>query len=183
LVYSNEDVRRDFYYYWQDSIAKYAKNFSRLIDVLHESDRPKEYSDTVVRRCFCYWTNDTMYMRFDGREGDDIIITLHGDSFQFHATRTTDFGGWLQEINDTVLTPFLLLSGKHQYLKLNTKPLFQEGQQLTGYLAYTTQYYYFNWGLVGRDTLPAFKRYVTFFQRGKLYFTCQTHYMKSVDKF
>ncbi len=180
LVYSGDDVRVDSVVYAQEPEYKYAENFGRLIDTSHSSDRSEPYIDTTVERCFCQWENDTLYVRFKAYYG--ITLILHKDSFKFHMARITDCGGWQYNVDDTILTD-LLLTGKYQYLKLNTKPLFQEGQQLTGYLTYTTKDYYHNNFNFRKDIPPEYRKIVTLYQTGKLYFTCRTRYMKGIHQF
>ncbi len=183
LIYSAEDTRMDSVMTYQSpETPKFSENFSRVTDSLYTNGYLDNRIDTIVNRCYCEWENDTMVLTFYSRSWDRITVLLHYDRFEFYTTRTTDFGGWQKDYNDTRLRDILVTS-IHQSLQLDKSPSFTSKQQLTGCLTYTTQDYYANEeNLYSKGKIPAncVKRRFTYFQKGKIYFTCNAHYTKGL---
>lgn len=100
--------------------------------------------------------------------GMAVEIVLFKNNFQSFYTESTDnFKSLKYNLRDTALMDEITLRSKFQGLVLNEKPSFKAGQQLTGYLTFTSPLY-FSKQEVGE---PLDSCYVT----GKAYFTCKIH--------
>jgi hypothetical protein len=124
--------------------------------------------ESLPMPCDCYTGNDTLYVSmvigFFGGEGFEI--KLFDNKFQSAFFEyIDDVKPYKSNLSDTAYTGYVTANSKYQTLIVNEKPTFKSGQQLTGFLTFTSNDYYI---LRSDDKLDS--TYVT----GKLYFTCKT---------
>ena len=120
--------------------------------------------------CDCYVKNDTVFV-------DMVIGFLGGSGFNikiFDKKFQSDFFDYssddkIYKLNqtDTAFTSIAIAASKYHSLILKVKPTFKLGQQITGFLTFTSDNWYER--SVG-DILD--RKFVS----GKLFFTCQTKF-------
>lgn len=148
-------------------------NRGRMYVDFYKDGRLETGGDSLLRsgfgtRCYCMMNKDTVFIKmvmgFFGGFGFDIAI--FENKFRSSYFSYAD-DALLYKIStaDTVFRRSFMLPNKEQYLILKNKPSFKNGQQLTGYLVFTSADYYEGDG--NNNSVPV-KMYVT----GKLYFAC-----------
>lgn len=123
--------------------------------------------DTIPALCFCNVYKDTMFIKFAvglfGGMGAEVkILPNHFESNYFIYT-----GGatpYKYNLSDKQFTNQVKLKNKTQSLILSDEPSFKAGQQITGYLTFTTPFWYEKRSGNNIDT-----NYV----KAKVYFTCE----------
>lgn len=118
--------------------------------------------------CYCSFDKDTLNVKvgigFFGGMGFETKIfknNFQSDYFLY----IDDVKPYKYNLSDTDFTGSLYLKNKFQSLVLNEQPTFKAGQQLTGYLTFTSSNWYEKSFGDNIDT-----NYI----KGRLYFTCLT---------
>ncbi len=118
--------------------------------------------------CNCWLYNDTLNIKIAiGMFGGmGYNIKLYKDGFSSLALLyIDDVKPFKYKLSDKDFTNQLFLRSIEQTLIVDKKPTFKGGQQLTGYLTFTTPLWYENsWG----------SNIDTNYARGRIYFTCAT---------
>ena len=126
--------------------------------------------------CECYTTHDSVFVKmgvgFFGGIGFNIKISGNHFLSSFF-NYTDDVKPFKSDLKDTAFYDYAIAKSKYQYLILDQKPDYKPGQQLTGYLTYTTNDYYEK---AYGDALDSI------YVKGKIYFTCKTRYKTEWDK-
>lgn len=119
-------------------------------------------------QCQCLTDKDTLFISmgigFFGGLGFNLKLVNHNFYGSFYEY-TDDVKPYKSDLNDTAFYDHVEVQNKYQSLILSEKPTFQSGQQLTGYMTFTSKYFYEKKYGNQLDT-----NFVT----GKLYFTCKT---------
>jgi hypothetical protein len=118
--------------------------------------------------CYCSFDKDTLNVKvgigfFGGMGFETKIFKNHFQSNYF--LYIDDVKPYKYTLFDKDFTDNLYLKNKFQSLVLNEQPTFKAGQQLTGYLTFTSSKWYENSFGDNIDT-----NYI----KGRLYFTCLT---------
>lgn len=118
--------------------------------------------------CYSSFDNDTLKIKvgigFFGGMGFEVKIFK--DNFQSnYFLYTDDVKPYKYNWSDKEFTDNLYMRNKFQSLTLNKQPTFKPGQQLTGYLTFTTPNWFEN--SIGNDI-------DTNYIKGSFYFTCLT---------
>ncbi len=125
--------------------------------------------------CDCFTAHDTMFIYmgigFFGGFGFNITVSTHNFQSSFF-DYTDDYKPYKYSLSDTASYNYITKKNKYQFLILDKKPSFTIGQQLTGYLTYTTNSYYQKTSGNNFDNI---------FVSGKLYFTCKTRQRTPYD--
>lgn len=126
--------------------------------------------------CTCTINHDSIfvYMNFGffGGFGFDIIIA--GNQFQSQFFEyTDDVKPYKLSMSDTLFSNFIKVDNVSQTLIFDKKPTFAIGQQITGYLTYSSSSYFEQ---ITANSLE--NKYVS----GSLYFTCKTRQRTLFDQ-
>lgn len=118
--------------------------------------------------CYCSFDNDTLKIKvgigFFGGMGFEIKVFKNYFQSNYFLY-IDDVKPYKYNLSDKEFTDNLCMRNKFQSLILNEEPTFKPGQQLTGYLTFTTPNWYENSFGNNFDT-----NYI----KGNLYFTCLT---------
>ena len=151
--------------------GKFMTNRSRIYMESFENGKPASQEKALYTGapmpCECVFSRDTIYISsivgFFGGSGHGIKIFK--DSFEsFYVNYTDDVKPFKYNLTDTSFTDNLAVMSKYQTLRLEEKPAFKIGQQLTGLLTFTSRDYYAQ--SIG-DMMD------TQYVKGKMFFTCQ----------
>jgi hypothetical protein len=98
--------------------------------------------------------------------GIGFTIKIYENSFvSSYYEYTDDVRPYKVNLNDTAFYSSVTVDNRCQSLILDKEPSHKQGEQITGYLTYTTKEYYERKNVDRLDTI-----YVS----GKIYFTCNT---------
>jgi len=199
LKYNPDEIRFDSIYLAYDNVMDSIKhadsnnkdnelirkkdfrnNRSRIFMDLYNNGKaePKdeEFNTGLPTPCECFTDKDTLFIRmgigFFG--GFGFNIEAFGKNFKSSFFNyIDDVKPYKTDLSDTSFYNFITIKNKYQYLILDKKPKFDAGQQLTGYLTYTTNdYYEQNYS----------NKFDTMFVTGKLFFTCKIRQRTEWDR-
>lgn len=172
---NKEEIQMDERYPIEDTLTSrgaFRKNRSRIfLDAIKNGEIQKKdsvYFTGLSTRCFCHTKTDTTFitMGLGYFGGFGFSIRIYQDKFESDFFEyIDDVKPYKTDLNDTAFYDQIRVDNKYQSLILDTKPIHEKGQQITGLLTYTTNEYYIRKYSNDLDTL-----YVT----GKIYFTCKT---------
>jgi hypothetical protein len=147
---------------------KFTNNRSRLFLVTYTDGQPGRGDSVLSAPCNCLVEKDTLFIRMAlGFFGGFIIdIKLYKTMFETrYLVYTNDVRHYKSDLSDTAFNNQAVAKSKFQFLLLDRQPTFKPGQQLNGYLTFTSRNHYRKSVADKMDTA-----YVT----GKIYFTCHT---------
>lgn len=154
-------------------------NRSRIFadEYINEKKQQKDSSlnHGLAVPCQCYTNIDTLYVKMEiGFFGGFAFkIKIYGENFESgYLEYTDDVKPYKSDLKDTAFYSYAQIDNKFQYLIIQDKPTFKTGQQIMGFLAFTTNNYY------EKTTLDLLN---TVFLSGKIYFTCKTREVTSLD--
>jgi hypothetical protein len=148
-------------------IRDFKNNRGRIFMTGYDNDIPHQGDSVISSICSCSIEKDTLYvdMSVGFFGGAGFPIKIFGKDFESSFFEYTDDAeSYKTNPSDTASYGMISVKNKFQYLVIDKQPAFKPGQQLTGYLTFTSGNYY-NKNGTHLDTL-----YVA----GRLYFTCHT---------
>lgn len=151
--------------------SDFINNRGRIVITYYENgnvaERDSIFQKGLPTQCKCEIDRDSIFVSmaagFFSGFGYTIMITKNSFNSNFFIA-VNDIKPFKKNLADS-FTNELNIKSKYQYLVLDQRPSYQEGQQLTGYFTTTSENYYEN--SIG-DTIDS--NYVV----GKIYFTCTT---------
>ncbi len=151
-----------------DTKRDFKNNRARTFMTYYTNGNPHKGDSVLSFPCFCATQKDTLYVSmvigFFG--GDGFWIKLHDKDFESgYLTYTDDVKPYKTDLFDTAFYDLIEVKSKFQNLVIDRTPSFKAGQQLTGYLTFTSRNYYER--NIGT-------RLDTVYVAGRLYFTCHT---------
>jgi hypothetical protein len=173
-TYTDKEKQHDSIYSKYDYPGKseFRNNRSRIFLNSYTNDKPDKIDSAFVKGfptpCDCYTDNDSLFINmgagFFGGLGFNIEIAGNDFLSDFYEY-TDDVKPFKPNLADTIYDSYVVAKSKYQYLILSEKPNFKTGQQLSGYLTQTSNYYY--------EEVYA-NKIDTHYVISKIFFTCRT---------
>jgi hypothetical protein len=152
-------------------VKEFRSNRGRVFAQTWENGKPAEQDESLSTGmpmpCRCYVSNDSiiidMSIGFFGGASYEILVMK--DSFQSQfVTYADNIKPYKSHRDDTAFSGEAVAKSKYQHLLLSEKPTFRPGQQLTGFLTFTTYPYY----------EEKFGSLDSIYEAGRIFFTCAT---------